>query len=73
MHPLRDGIFKCSQNAYVDWEQVAADYDLETRLSDVARNILAKSECEEDTLEDLEELARDIVGFSVIFLTFCQE
>ena len=64
--PISDDLVQqCSKHedtdADIDWEQAAGDYEFKRKVSEVARNILKKAGREEETLENLQKVAKDLV------------
>ena len=61
--PICDDVLQCCKHAGtdIDWEQAAGDYEFKRKLSEVARDILAKAGSKEEALENLEKVAKDLV------------
>ena len=64
MFPITDDLFpECLKHvdADIDWERAAADFQFKRKLSEVARDILKKAGSEEESLENLQKVAKDLV------------
>lgn len=63
VYPICDDILQCCTHVGTDvgWEQATGDYEFKRKLSDVARDILAKAGSKEEALENLEKVAKDLV------------
>ena len=62
--PISDALFQqCCKylDTDIDWEQAVSDYEFKTKLSEIARDILRKAGSEEETLENLQKVAKDLV------------
>ena len=57
--------------ANINWEQAAADYEFKRKLSEFARDILVKAEGEEQTFENLQKVAKDLVRQNTLVRSFC--
>ncbi|XP_028413242.1 uncharacterized protein LOC114536089 isoform X2 [Dendronephthya gigantea] len=60
--PISDAVPGCCEHIEtdVDWTQAAGDYELKRKLSDVARGILKNAGRDEETLENLQKVAKDL-------------